>query len=584
VVLGIDGWAWHWLDRHCKTLTTDHSGGATIGNESSLSPPAHSSHETVMSAELIQALDAVTQRVMAIAAQDAELRSHLRALAQAILSATPEPPSIIPVLAEPPEEQAAPVPDEAVTAPLSPSVEARQPEGPAVTVPTTEHLSPTLAQSSSAVTPGELPASEVRPRQWLSPPTPAREADLPLIEARCRLKAEGARWAVTRRRRLVEGAGFKTEIDPQDRDIIAKAKELPDCFLWMNHPSGPSPADPSFLEDVAGCFEAVADAITLVRSALTDLENNQDVFGLALDLAAEAQSALRAAITRIDGPLDKDQAQVFAWLKATAGEQQVFIRRFMRADDMADPGGWADLGARINALSEQLEEARKRARHRKKLLGKLRYIVKTIAGGEEVGQQERWQSLAAVTDELVQSGVPPSNRDIRELLLPVLDDLPELVDLPPGFHLVLREIDRYLEALPPATGVVVPPEPTAVVREVARLLGGKSVVLIGGGRRPNAAESLKTSFGLKELYWIETREHQSLEGFEAYVARPDVAIVLLAIRWSSHAFGDVRQFCDRHGKLLVWLQAGYHPNQVALQILSQCSERLTPTSCPSGTG
>ena len=56
------------------------------------------------------------------------------------------------------------------------------------------------------------------------------------------------------------------------------------------------------------------------------------------------------------------------------------------------------------------------------------------------------------------------------------------------------------------------------------------------------------------------------------------APVLLAIRWSSHSFGDVRQFCERHGKPLVRLQAGYHPNQVALQIVSQCSGRLTPTS------
>src|SRR5262249_18901584 len=156
--------------------------------------------------------------------------------------------------------------------------------------------------------------------------------------------------------------------------------------------------------------------------------------------------------------------------------------------------------------------------------------------------------------------------------------MPELADLPPGFRLVLREIDRYLESRPPAAGIVVAAEPTAEVKEAARLLGGKSVVLIGGGRRPNALESLKASFGLKELYWIETREHQSLDGFEPYIARPDVAVVLLAIRWSSHSFGDVRVFCERHGKPLVRLQAGYHPNQVALQIVSQCSERLGPNA------
>jgi hypothetical protein len=51
-------------------------------------------------------------------------------------------------------------------------------------------------------------------------------------------------------------------------------------------------------------------------------------------------------------------------------------------------------------------------------------------------------------------------------------------------------------------------------------------------------------------------------------------LVLLAIRWSSHAFGDVKQFCDRHGKPLVRLPGGYSPNQVAAQILAQGSEQL----------
>src|SRR5262249_30697492 len=155
---------------------------------------------------------------------------------------------------------------EPLVAPAMTPVADIQPDGQPATPPTPEVVShspdrlPALAVHTAPPAP-----PVVRPRQWFSA-APVSEADLPLIEARCRLKAEGARWAVTRRRRLAEGAEFRTEIDPQDRDIIAKAKELPDCFLWMNHPSGPSPANLSLLEDVAGCFEAVADAIALVRA------------------------------------------------------------------------------------------------------------------------------------------------------------------------------------------------------------------------------------------------------------------------------------------------------------------------------
>ena len=112
------------------------------------------------------------------------------------------------------------------------------------------------------------------------------------------------------------------------------------------------------------------------------------------------------------------------------------------------------------------------------------------------------------------------------------------------------------------------------MKEVARLLAGRSVVLIGGNRRREAQESLRRVLGLRDLVWIETKEHQAVDTFEPMIARPDVALVLLAIRWSSHAFGDVKQICDRHGKPLVRLPGGYSPNQVVAQILSQCSEQL----------
>ena len=100
------------------------------------------------------------------------------------------------------------------------------------------------------------------------------------------------------------------------------------------------------------------------------------------------------------------------------------------------------------------------------------------------------------------------------------------------------------------------------------------MILIGGDRRPAAFKAIKDAFGLSELYWIETQEHESIEKFEPYVARPEVAVVLLAIRWSSHSYGEVSAFCERFGKPLVRLPGGYNPNQVSAQIMNQCSERL----------
>ena len=56
--------------------------------------------------------------------------------------------------------------------------------------------------------------------------------------------------------------------------------------------------------------------------------------------------------------------------------------------------------------------------------------------------------------------------------------------------------------------------------------------------------------------------------------RPDVAAVLLAIRWSSHSYGEVKSFCDDYDKPLIRLPAGYNTNQVAAQIMQQASGRL----------
>ena len=101
------------------------------------------------------------------------------------------------------------------------------------------------------------------------------------------------------------------------------------------------------------------------------------------------------------------------------------------------------------------------------------------------------------------------------------------------------------------------------------------MVFIGGETRSEAKEALERAFGLRELIWVATREHESFRAFEPAVARADVAVVLLAIRWSSHSHAEVQAYCERYGKALVRLPGGYNPNQVAAQILVQCGERLS---------
>jgi hypothetical protein len=491
--------------------------------------------------DLATTIGAVVQRLISLAMGDAELRASLRQLAEQFLTQTAPPPTVI-------EDVTAGQQAEAVVLPQAPS-----PTSPPL--PTHEPL-PTV------------PGVEV-PIGWVQR-TSVADADLQLIESRCRLKAEGSRWAATRQRRLHDGEDFRTEIEPKDREIIDKAKTLPDCFLWMNHSSGPCPTNLELWEDVAGCFDAAADVLALVRE-IVGIDDNHPVFEKTLDLAAEVQSALRMAVEAVGGKADNDQSKIFIWLRSEAAQGQVYIQRFMRIDDPADPTAWNDLHKRIALIDTELQGLRKQKKQRQGRLQQCQYHAKFIREGKQL--EYNWQKVINVIEEMVNDGIPHSNSDLRELLLPIVDDMPEMADLPPGFKRVLSEVDRFLATRPPLTSEVVR-EVTGDVREVAELLKGKAIVMIGGDRRPHAYDALKSALGVEEVIWIETREHESIEGFEAYIARPEVAVVMLAIRWSSHSYGDVQAFCEKHGKPLVRLPGGYNPNQVAHQIIEQCGERL----------
>lgn len=494
-----------------------------------------------MSPELEAAFVAVVRRIGSVVSGSPELIAELRQLALEFLKLT-EPPTVEQTGTAEQIVEAGPV--QAIAIPAESIV-------PPIPLPRHEPL-PTV--------PGvEVPVGWAR-RIGTS------NADLPLIAARCQLKAEGARWAATRQRRINEGADYALELAPMDRDIITRAKALDDCFLWMNHPSGPIPQDLGLWEDVAGCFDAVAMVVGILQQVAADVDKNRGLFERAVDLAAEAQSSLRMAVQAVGGKPESDQDKMFHWLRHTAAEQQVYLQRFMRLDDPADPAGWRDLQERIANLDSEIEEVRKQEKQRIKLLGKGKYHARLLREGK--GSADDWNKVVGVVESLVNDGIPPSNTDIRDMLVSIIDEMPDDLEIPPGLQRVLTEIDRYLagQMLPVQE---IPREVSSEVQEVAKLLAGKTIVIVGGEHRPHAYEALKSAFGLKELSWISTREHESSAQFEPYVARPDVAAVLLAIRWSSHSYGEIRDFCEKHGKLFVRLPGGYNPNQVAYQILLQ---------------
>lgn len=510
----------------------------------------------MMSEEFLSALMALANRLIQLSAEDAALRTQLRQAAAAFLAAT-----------EQDSGEADDLAIESATDSVAEPAEARSTEDLRPSKPATPVQEPLPALTLGSRSPS--PALSSKPEK-VAPPRPT-ELDLSIIEKRCRLKAEGSRWAATRQRLLNEGADFGSEIDPTDKDIIERAKTLPDCFLWMNSRNSPIPPDPGLWEDVAGCFDAVAAAVALIRLIQTEQPLRQALFEKALDLLAESQLALRVAVGMIQDRTDTDQVEVFNWLKQTTAQQQILVERYMRASDTIDPATWANIATRIDALDTQLRTIQQKRKSQESQIRKVRYHLNIIQAGK--GSDHDWKTIIDAVSEMVDKGLPPSNVELRDLLVPVLDDMPDSGELPTAFQRVLSEIDRFLVSRP-IEREARPVTPSPEVREVAGLLSGRSALLIGGLRRPSAKESLESAFGLKELIWFETREHESVSIFEATIAQPDVAVVLLAIRWSSHSYGEVRQFCEKHGKAFVRLPGGYSPNQVAMQILRQAREQL----------
>ncbi len=108
----------------------------------------------------------------------------------------------------------------------------------------------------------------------------------------------------------------------------------------------------------------------------------------------------------------------------------------------------------------------------------------------------------------------------------------------------------------------------------ASLLANKTVLLIGGDERPDHAQKLVQELGLKALRWLPTRAHQALAPIRQAASAGDVDLVLLAIRWASHSYGEVSQICSETNIPLVRLPAGLNPQQVAEQVFQQASKRL----------
>ncbi len=310
-----------------------------------------------------------------------------------------------------------------------------------------------------------------------------------------------------------------------------------------------------------GYVEAVVkDPRTLTEPAKSNAELSQ-----ALHILAKLQSAMRAAASPHE---DDRQVSVYRWLFQTAKEQSIFINRHMKIDDPADPTKFPEWVEQIKASRRKLDAPRRLA----KLFHKIQHELKL-----SLVDPDAWEAVFRGVEELTGTEkLAPSHVQLRETLMPHLDHLPVDLTPPECFQQVLRAIDDYIRTQEERQAESEAPQgqQNPEVREVAQLLHGRAVVLIGGEVDPYAKARLERTFGLSELIWLAAHHEHSVERFAAPVQRADVALVMVVIRWMSHGHGEVIQYCEPLGKPLARLLGTTNPNRVAHDVLSQCGDVL----------
>ncbi|MEY3457574.1 MAG: hypothetical protein RL215_731, partial [Planctomycetota bacterium] len=148
-----------------------------------------------------------------------------------------------------------------------------------------------------------------------------------------------------------------------------------------------------------------------------------------LNLTAEAQNAVRVEAEGREAIAE--QEQVFHWLRVICHAQAegVRIERFMRRTDRANPAGNADVSIRLQALQRRVRDHILQERLLRELEGHVRSLRRD-PGGESATDlwllnRGVWQSIDATIRELLGVGVHENDGRVRELLLPVVELLPE---------------------------------------------------------------------------------------------------------------------------------------------------------------
>ncbi|UYV14151.1 MAG: hypothetical protein NCW75_07625 [Phycisphaera sp.] len=415
----------------------------------------------------------------------------------------------------------------------------------------------------------------------------ARSIDLERISTRCRVKATSCRHQILRQN---QERDTPEEFESRQvmNDLIAQAKTIPDCFLWMFFRKG-LPTSDEQLELIARCYEAVADTADLCHAIEPiDYWPDEDAVREALQLLSTTSSALRVSLehTWLTQP-DIDQNEVHQWLKLVTAEHRYHVRNHMQLSDPADPEVDAPAARELaREMLSRLKDQRARRERAERLLKKALYHAQKIRDAADSPYDEEppdhdCQKVNEAIGALI--ALDPQGIDgmIRELAA---------IALPEAFPAGVEAHDRLVAAAAQNAADSKPQKkPTDEdtpqgrtwsddVLQVRKLFGGGRIVVIGGEPRRDAIERMIDAFELDGVEWPQLTEHGSAEPMRAPISGPSTRLVVIIIKLTGHEHADrARDFARQASVPLVHMPAGYNPEQIAAEVLNQASGQLQST-------
>jgi hypothetical protein len=463
----------------------------------------------------------------------------------------------------------------------------RGPASPAHSLPMSH--SATHAGASAVVAP---PRSALRrpPRTWQPRPAEVIDREIEQIEARLdedcavgepqflRLKALSCRqrrafWELEEQSAYAGGA----------RALYGRLKarvieEFGDRYVIPLN-TNVAPSDPACWERLALRYEALAtalEAFAWYRENAASLRP-PEATSLLEAIGSTQQQFYRELESGFVGHHDDQQRRLYQALLDVATERRVRLESLSPDRTEAELESWA---GSLDDTWQRLRDSQGKKGRQTACVAQLL----AVTGDPSFGSSEHDPTvLRAAAEACLEAGIPASNREVRDALLPWFAFLDGEEVLAPLVREIQKELDRRTErgALhdeeDPA-GEALSPEIQEMLAELLPFTRGKRCLFIGGDAREEKRRELEHALELSELVWPEARRTASVYDFEPEIARSD--ITALIVRFMRTGFKQAVDFCRTYDTRLVRLPRGLGLTRV----ITDFHQQLVPRAGADGAG